>query len=391
MEYFEKLFFKFLNAGTEGEVHDILESEGLLNNQDNWHLYGEIESNFGIVENQQAHPVPALVEKITNGIDAILERKCLEEAINPTSDKAPRSMKEALERYFPKYKYWDNNIELKKQAEELQIVADGPKGETSLLIYDNGVGQSPETFPDTFLSLVRGKKKNIQFVQGKYNMGGTGAIAFCGKKRYQLIASKRYDGLSKLGYTLIRQHPLSKEEERFTKATWYEFLEFKGKVPSFECGKIDAGLENRQFQTGSLVKLYSYRLPPGIKSEITRDLKLSLNGYLFQPALPFYTVEKIERYPHNKGLTTSVYGLKNQLDSESNEYVERKISKQLTLAGFGKLSVTAYVFKLRTKNKNVEKTREYIQREYFKNKMSVLFSLNGQVQGDFKKSLSHKS
>ncbi len=54
--------------------------------------------------------------------------------------------------------------------------------------------KNPEDFESTFLSLLRGNKNEIHFVQGKYNMGGSGALVFCGKKRYHLIASKKYDG-----------------------------------------------------------------------------------------------------------------------------------------------------------------------------------------------------
>ena len=40
-----------------------------------------------------------------------------------------------------------------------------------MIIYDDGEGQCPQDFEDTFLSLVSGNKNEIQFVQGKYNMG----------------------------------------------------------------------------------------------------------------------------------------------------------------------------------------------------------------------------
>ena len=62
---------------------------------------------------------------------------------------------------------------------------------------------NPEDFEKTFLSLLHGNKNEIHFVQGKYNMGGAGAIAFCGKKLYQLIGSKRFDGTGDFGFTLL--------------------------------------------------------------------------------------------------------------------------------------------------------------------------------------------
>lgn len=125
---------------------------------------------FGIVRGQQSNPIAALVEKVTNSIDAILTRKCLEAGINPESSEAPRTMDEAIKKFFPENKNWDMQSFRRKQAEEIQVVADGPPRNTSVIIYDNGEGQHPEDFERTFLSLVRGNKINIHFVNLINNM-----------------------------------------------------------------------------------------------------------------------------------------------------------------------------------------------------------------------------
>ncbi|HRP91848.1 MAG TPA: ATP-binding protein, partial [Ignavibacteriaceae bacterium] len=184
----KQLFFSLFNSKNEDEVNCIIKVNPEVFRQENWHPFGENESFFGVIENQQASPVPALIEKITNSIDAILTRKCYEAGIEPTSVDAPKSMDEALEKFFPDSKQWDLPSFRKVQSESIQIIADGPRMDTSLIIYDDGEGQHPENFEKTFLSLLRGNKNEIHFVQGKYNMGGSGAIVFCGKKRYHLIA-----------------------------------------------------------------------------------------------------------------------------------------------------------------------------------------------------------
>ena len=220
-QLFEELYF----AKTEDEIDKVIEAHPDIFIQENWCPLGRNENNFGVIENQQSSPIAALIEKITNSIDAVLMKKCLEAGIDPKSDQAPKSMEEAKAKFFENYKNWDLSSFRKQQAESIQIIADGPRLNTSLIIYDDGEGQSPEKFEDTFLSLLSGNKNEIHFVQGKYNMGGSGAIVFCGKKRYQLIGSKRYDDTGDFGFTLIREHPLSKEEERIKKNTWYEYLE----------------------------------------------------------------------------------------------------------------------------------------------------------------------
>jgi hypothetical protein len=376
------LFTNLLNAGAEDEVQAILDAEGLAGDATKWTPYGDNESFYGVVENQQAHPVPALVEKITNGIDAILEKKVLEDGIDIKSPDAPSSVQDALDRYFPNHSDWDVGEARRRQAGDLQIVASGPRDDTSLLVYDNGVGQAPSDFAGTFLSLLRGNKNEVHFVQGKYNMGGAGAIAFCGDRRFQLVASKRYDGSQPLGFTLLRRHPPELAAAAGRKNTWYEYLIFDGQVPAIEIDTLDIGLEGRMFTTGSLLKLYSYRLPTGARSIISRDLNVSLNEFLFEPALPFLTVDTVQRFPNNRALATIVYGLKRRLEADA-ETVETRFSLVSTTPEFGQLGVTVYVFKARSRSEGVKETKQYIQREYFKNDMTVLFSLNGQVHGSY--------
>lgn len=377
----QDLFHLLFNARTESDVDNVIAYHPQIFKDENWAPLGGDESTFGVIENQQASPIPALIEKVTNSIDAILMRKCYEFGIDPTSKEAPKTMEEALEKFFPNHKQWDLHSFRGKQAENIQILADGPKGETSLIIYDDGEGQHPQYFPDTFLSLLRGNKNKIKFVQGKYNMGGSGAIIFCGKKRYHLVASKRYDKTGEFGFSLIRKHPLSDEEKETRKNTWYEYLIINNQIPSFNIDKLDIGLYNRKFETGTILKLYSYDLPAGSRSVISRDLNQSINEYLFEPALPLYTVDNKKRYPDDRNLERSLYGLKRRLEENKDKYIEEIIYDTYSNKKIGELKITAYLFKSKVEGKSVKETKETIQREFFKNNMAVLFSVNGQVHG----------
>ncbi|GAK59224.1 hypothetical protein U27_06201 [Candidatus Vecturithrix granuli] len=310
-------------------------------------------------------------------------KKCYEAGIDPKSPKAPRSIEDGVERFFPDWKNWDLSSFRKAQAEEIQILADGPKLIPSLIVYDNGEGQHPEDFEGTFLSLLRGNKNEIHFVQGKYNMGGTGAIVFCGKKRYHLIGSRRFDGTGKFGFTLIRKHPLSRQEQQTKKNTWYEYLKINKQIPGFDITELDLGLYHRKFTTGTLIKLYSYDLPTGARSVISRDLNQSINEYLFVPALPIYTIDKKERYPQDRALERELYGLKRRLEQDDSKYIEDFFSESYQDQKIGGMKVTCYVFKPKIEDKSIKESRESIRREFFKNDMSVLFSDNGQVHAHY--------
>ena len=380
----KKLFWDLYRAGTEDDVDRIISNQKAMSSQENWRPYGGsgLENNVGVVQNQQSSPIAALIEKITNSIDATLMKRCYEESINPRSSDAPQSIDEAVERFFPNNKNWDLSRHQYKQAEDIQIIAHGPRKETSLVVYDNGEGQHPDDFSDTLLSLLKGNKNDIPFVQGKYNMGGSGAIVFCGRKRYQLIASKRFNG-GPFGFTIVRKHPMTKLEEKKYKNTWYEYFVIENKIPRFDIQEIDLGLRGRQFTTGTLLKLYSYQLPPGSRSVISRDLNQSINEYLFEPALPIFTIDNNKRYPKDINPERSLYGLKSRLekDKDDSKYIYKSFSEEVS--DWGGFKITCYVFKFKTDGKGSKETKETIRREFFKNNMSVLFSMHGQVHGDY--------
>ncbi|MCF6240699.1 MAG: T9SS type A sorting domain-containing protein [Bacteroidales bacterium] len=254
------LFLKLYQAQNETDLQAVIDSNPLFQDQSNWHPLGGNENNFATIENQQASAIGALIEKFTNSIDAILMRRCYEMGIDPKSPEAPKTMQEAIERFYGEKYQWLSREFIKEQASNIQVIADGTTKlkhartyDTSLTIYDDGEGQHPEDFESTFLSIGKGNKNDILFVQGKYNMGGTGAIVFCGKNRYQLIASRRYDGSGEFGFTLIRKHPFSEEDKKTKKNTWYEYLKIDGKIPSFPIDTLELGLHEKEFKTGSII------------------------------------------------------------------------------------------------------------------------------------------
>ncbi len=94
-----ELFDDLLHAELEDEVSEILLKHGLGRGDPAlWRPLGDIENHFGLVGNQQSSATAALVEKLINGVDALLIAACLREGIDPESQAAPKSMAEAAER-----------------------------------------------------------------------------------------------------------------------------------------------------------------------------------------------------------------------------------------------------------------------------------------------------
>lgn len=372
----EQLFWELYNADSESEVENIIKKNKIFNN-DNWKPYGGNTGNFGTFESQQNHPVPALIEKITNSIDATLIKDCKLYGIEPKSNNAPKSMSEAVELFYG-VKNGEigelTNTERRELAENIQVIATGDKKQPSITIFDMGEGQLPSEFENTFLSLHKNNKANIQFVQGKYNMGSTGAVVFCGEKKYQLIASKRKKELnngidSEIGFTLVRRHPLSvNSDDRNFKATWYEFFSPEGKIPSFKSEKLDLGIYNRTLEYGSIVKLYSYQLPIGSRSDLTLDLWRDLNQYMYHLPLPISVYEKRD-YAGNSP-NKPVLGNRTRIIIDSREKVEKIIDFAIPKeTGFGVIPIQVIIFKNQVPHK-----------DFIKNK-SIIFTQNGQVHG----------
>ena len=95
------MFEKLLKAESDDAAAEILDRAGYgLHNESAWRSLGDMENNFSTVGNQQTEATAALVEKIINGLDANLMAKCFLAGVDPESPEAPRTMAEAVRRFF---------------------------------------------------------------------------------------------------------------------------------------------------------------------------------------------------------------------------------------------------------------------------------------------------
>lgn len=297
----KNLLIELVKAESEDEVDEIIASHPLLSKDKNWEPYGGSRSNFGSIHNQQVNPIPALVEKPINSIDAILIKECRARGIDPEGPNAPRSIEEAVEKFLgiPKGDFSEIPTSKRREiAKNIQIIAEGSRTTPNIIIYDNGEGQHPYDFKNTFVSLNKENKIKIKFVQGKYNMGGSGVLPYCGERKYQLILSRKDPRLLNgrpdiYGFTLVRLH----KAPQGYKQSWYEFcVDEDGEIFSFQADKLDLGLFETNFYSGTYIKLFNYDLPD--RSDITLGLWRALNRYLYYPALPILLYEKREYKGH---------------------------------------------------------------------------------------------
>src|SRR5688500_14215251 len=103
----KKLFEALYSCPNEKAVDNLFSLNKDVFRPDNWFPLGGNFSNYGVIENQQSSPIAALIEKLTNSIDAILMRKCIEAGIEPKSKEAPQSMEAAVKKFFKDSASWD--------------------------------------------------------------------------------------------------------------------------------------------------------------------------------------------------------------------------------------------------------------------------------------------
>jgi len=355
-----------LNAQSEEEVEKILQNDFFK--KGTWKPLGATSGNYGIVENQQANPVAALVEKITNAIDAILLKECKRRGIDPLGEDAPQSMHEAVTDFFG-----DDEQRRKNRStlgKMIQIKADGSDSNPNLIIIDKGEGQRPEDFEETFLALLKSKsgKKNIKFVQGRYYMGGSGILPYCGQNGYELIISRSAVLGGAWGWAIVRKN---REKEQ------YEYFYSNIGIPSFDCEKF---LDKTD---GTIIKLFNYDLPR--KSTITTELRDSLDLFIFETFLP-YSLE--ETRPRLASSVTQLYadGNKGKL-SNNLELLESRYKMPIVIEAdfgkYGKRRIEIYIFKA---DSELSKSQIRVKRRFTSDEMAVFFTINGQTHSSFGRS-----
>ena len=345
-----------------------------------WKPLGGTENNYAVVSNQQSSPVNALCEKPVNSIDHVLIKHCLLSGDRPAGRGAPASMSEALERYMG---VPGGDIarlgagRMRELAQNVRVVADGAKNSSpNIIVADRGEGQEPDKFETTLLSLQKGNKKRIKFVQGKYNMGGTGVLPFCGTRGYQLVAARRSARLqegSEWGFTLIRERPGVSD-----KTPWYEYFTGPdGRICSVGGGALPLLPGGGALDDGCMVKMFCYEVPG---QSIARKLWSDMNGVLYSPPLPVMVEDsRFRGSAHNPRI---MYGNRNLLEREYSRHVHRSFSIKSRLRGFGtsRLDVTVFEHASRSPGgKNV--TRELRPKS-----AAILLTQNGQTHAAFRQS-----
>jgi hypothetical protein len=409
----KELCLALMQADSEDRVIALLDGAGLWADEAVWRRLGDNESNYSTVGNQQSRAEAALVEKLINSIDARLVNGCLAAGVDPEGPEAPTTIREGVARFFEeptkeirfnagRIRDWPTTKRT-SEGRLITLAATGftPPGAPSLSIADQGEGQTPSEFPDTFCSLTRGNKLKIPFVQGKFNMGGTGALQFCGRRNLQLILSRRNPALlppgapaeaSMWGFTLVRREdpasglrssvytylapldaaacPRQGGVIRFTAAEMPIFPEIS------DGGRVKAAYA-RPSPYGSLLKLYEYQTQ-STRSNIVfsrQGLLRQLDLLLPEVALPIRVYECRDYKGGPASFETNVNGLAVRLEDDKADNLEATFPSSATIDVDGQeMEVTIYAFAKDDSKK--DRAKDYRLQQ------GIVFTINGQAHGN---------
>ncbi|MBC8065519.1 MAG: hypothetical protein H7Y17_11855 [Chlorobia bacterium] len=287
-----------LDAESEAQALAILMTVPEVADPKNWCPLDRRETNFNITSNQASDGGKALTELMTNMVDAVLMRAAKDHGVVATAKTAPKTMYDAVDKFVKNLRGgklvnldyrdpWLKDFAQKNLVIGITGARSKAAGLPCYTFVDNGEGQHPVDFEGTFLSLSAGTKKSIPFVQGKFNMGSSGVLGYCGRHWLKLIVSRRFDGTGHWGWTIMRRRPGNKDDLPIA-----EYLVPGGSIPSFPAEELfpfktskGKRYEGVHLKTGSIIKLYDYQV--GSKFLSFKGSRDALNENLVETILPF--------------------------------------------------------------------------------------------------------
>lgn len=239
------------------------------------------ENNSGTID-LGSDPGLALIERLTNGIDALIEL-----AVHRNPHKSTPDSPEAAAQTLFGVPTDGLGVMLETERRELAkglVVGmhdSGIKKRPSIRVTDRGTGQHSSAFKKTLLSLNESNKKEKQYTQGTFGQGGSATLSF---SEYVVYCSRRHSSLLKpgesdrVGFTVAYKEETDPETTILPRYVW---LVKKDDSP------LDLPAEAfPELEHGTRVTHIEYDIQE-LAGMFTTQMWQFLNNALFEPVLPF--------------------------------------------------------------------------------------------------------
>lgn len=299
-------------ANTDLENDDIMYEDI----SDNWTCVGDTKYNFSAI-NMLKDSGKGLIERITNGIDAVLEKEKEKYKLN-NAKTADDIIKVAFPHYYEnkeKVKKGEANRQNACETADMVVVAinDSTKStKPTIDVVDKGCGIYGDKFGDTILSIHKGNKatSDKNYLIGTFGQGGSTSLP---SSFATIIVSKKDNAIY---FTIVKSCPFSD-----MKIQTYLYFTPNGKVSQVEKDIYDYKDEYiRSFinsESGTLIRMIDmeipreYRINDASKPGMLGDF---INTELYNVSLPVKVIENRENFISNAHIQNRYsYGSSNKM------------------------------------------------------------------------------
>lgn len=379
--YKEKQIDEFLKKYTGLDLNETnLTYEKIKNN---YKFLGDNESNGSNV-GQLTTGEKGVVERVTNAIDAVIEKERQKHGIRYAKNSSV-IIKKAFPNYYNHMQNVMEEVADRSQAKDAEgfvtlAVNDGSRSNKPTIdIVDKGTGLLGHEFESTILSINKGNKlsSDKSYLIGAFGQGGSTSLAFT---YATIILSKKKE---KLFFTVVKRAELMDY-----KNSVYVYLTIEGKIPEVYIESFDhedpyINEFVNDTESGTLVRMIESEISKKFRdNDVTKPGMLIdyLNTELFNVGLPVKIIDNREQYKDNlRNQNRNVHGSLAKL--KTFKYVAKEYSGSIDISHMNqKYDISFYVL-LPTKREHWGSDYECSKVfEQFNVSMDpIIYTVNGQT------------
>jgi hypothetical protein len=359
----DELLKAIIDAETTSVASAAVERFTMANPVAKWSPVGGRSNNRGIVE-VSSNPGRAVVERVTNAIDAVLDAEHDKHDGKPDC-QSPRQAASA----------WLNVPEdglsamaqAARQALAKRVVVrlspgDGPDKRV-IEVIDRGTGLSAEDMPTTILSLNESNKVQKPYLAGTYGQGGSATFA---SSDLSLIAS-RVSASNEVSFTVVRFEPPPADA---IKGGSYVYLTVGGKV-------LTATVSNALQDPGTRCIHFGYDLTKFTSPIGPSSVYGLLQQVMFHPVLPIWFDNRVHDWRRViKGSRNALSGAVDEGDSNGPNLAHSTPMFYISLGDYGRAGIEYWLLE-KPEKKNKRPTQAFVDPA-----KPIVLTLNGQNQDE---------